>query len=435
MRAASIARPFGSEPWITWPAILSIVSMATLVRTYMVIKLFFLVVFLLAFLVNAYLRRARIEVYPRLISFYCWIGLAGLVWAFVGLLHYRNYIDGALDALRLYVMWSVAFVVLFTFLRATSSLDIMHKAIVMAGIVIPAINLVGLYDQFNGGGIISEGIWEEMEMEVGLGNGYLQFNSINISTMFVIAPYLLSLQLRSDAGKSNSLLTKLALVLSLVLVVLSGRRALWIVVALTPCTVLLMSRLTDSYGLIKRGGKRVLLASAVAGVVGLGAVLIIPEGALDGEYMGAINRLKQAFSPDDERTIQKPYLIDAFKESPVFGSGFGATASYIRSDVRPWRYELTYYQMLFNLGIVGVALLITLFSIYFLFVVRLLRQFKNRSVIPFALLIGFCSLVVGAYSDPYFGGFDTLFFAGLLPYLSTFQQGFDRPQLAAIPAS
>lgn len=435
MKAARTERPSGNEPWIIWPAILLIVSMATLPRTYVVIKLFFLVLFLSAFLVDTYLRRARIDVHPRLIWFYFWIGLAGLSWAFVGALHYRNYLDGAFDALRLYVMWSVAFVVLFTFLRAASSLNIMHKAMVVAGIVIPAINLVGLYDQFNGGRIIPEGMWQEMEMEVGLGNGYLQFNSINIGSMFVVAPYLLALQFRSDAGKSNSLFTKLALVLSLVLVVLSGRRALWIVVALTPCAVLLMSRLIDGYGLIKKGGKRVLLASAVAGAVGLAAVLIVPGGALDGEFLGSISRLKQAFSSDDERTIQKPYLIDAFKESPVFGSGFGATARYLRSEVRPWRYELTYYQMLFNLGIVGVTLLVTLFSLYFLYVVRLLRRFKNRSVVPFALLIGFCSLVVGAYSDPYFGGFDTLFFAGLLPYLSTFQQGFDPPQLAAVAAS
>jgi hypothetical protein len=404
--------------------------MATLVRTYMVIKLFFLVVFLLAFLVNAYLRRARIEVYPRLISFYCWIGLAGLVWAFVGLLHYRNYIDGALDALRLYVMWSVAFVVLFTFLRATSSLDIMHKAIVMAGIVIPAINLVGLYDQFNGGGIISEGIWEEMEMEVGLGNGYLQFNSINISTMFVIAPYLLSLQFRSDAGRSNSVLTKLALAVSLIFVALSGRRALWIVVALTPCTILLLSRLTGSYGLIKAGGKRILLACAVSGVVVLGTILIIPEAALDGEYTGSVTRLQKAFSSEDERTIQKPYLINGFLRSPIFGSGFGGYAGYQRDD-RPWAYELTYHLLLFNTGIVGAGFLLTLFCLYFVLVIMLLRRFKDGSAIPFGFLIAFCSLLAGAYSNPYLGGFDSLFFAGLLPYLSTFQHGFEHPKLAA----
>ena len=93
-------------------------------------------------------------------------------------------------------------------------------------------------------------------------------------------------------------------------------------------------------------------------------------------------------------------------------------------------YELTYYQMLFNLGAVGMTVLGALFAVYLTAVVRLLRQFKDGSAIPFALLVGFCSLVVGAYADPYFGGFDSLFFAGLLPYLSTFQHGFEQRKLA-----
>jgi hypothetical protein len=435
MTTGRIARPFGGERWTAWPAILMIVSMATLVRSYMAIKFFCLALFLLAFLVNVYLRRTRFVVYARLVWFYLWISLAGVVWACVGVLHYRNYIDGVFDGFRLYVVWSVAFVVLYTLLRALPSLGIMHRAMVVAGIIIPVINLVALYDQLNGGSLISEGIRQELDMEVGFGDGYLQFNSTNISSMFVIAPYLLSLQFRADAGKSNSLLSKIALVLTIILVALSGRRALWIVVALTPCSILLLSVLTGSYSLIKARGKRVLLACAIAGVVGLGTILIIPEGVLGGEYIGSITRLKQGFSSEDERTIQKPYLVDAFMESPVFGSGFGATARYLRSDIRPWRYELTYYQMLFNLGIVGVTVLGVLFSLYFVTVIRLLREFKHGSIVPFALLVAYCSLFVGAYSDPYFGGFDSLFFVGLLPYISTFQRGFDQPGLTRAAAS
>ena len=420
----AVGQSLEGERWVAWPAILMIVSMATLVRSYVAIKLFFLALFLLAFLVKVYLRKTTIVMYPRLVWFYLCIGLAGVVWAFVGVLNYRNYIDGVFDAIRLYVVWSVAFVVLYTLLRAAPSLDIIHKAMVLAGIIVPVINLVALYDQLSGGGLISEGIRQELDMEVGFGDGYLQFNSINISTMFLTAPYLLSLQFRADAGKSNSLLTKMALVLSLVLVILSGRRALWIVVALTPCSILFLSYLTGSYSLIKAGGKRVLLACATTAIVGLGTILIVPEGSLGGEYTGSVTRLKQSFSSEDERTIQKPYLMDAFMESPVFGSGFGATAGYIRSDIRPWRYELTYYQMLFNLGIVGVTVLGVLFSLYFATVIRLLREYKHGSAVPLALLVAYCSLFVGAYSDPYFGGFD--------PWTTCILHGLPNPILAKI---
>jgi hypothetical protein len=428
MTVASIARPLGGDRWITGTAVMLIASMATLVRSYLAVKLFFLTLFLFVFLVNVYLRRTRIVVYRRLVWFYLWIGVAGAVWAFIGLLHHGNYTQGVFDAFRLYVVWSAAFLVLYTLLRAGPSLQIMHTAMVIAGILIPVINFVGLYDQFSGLGLISDSIRKELEMEIGIWDSYIQLSSVNISAMFVVAPYLLSLQFRADAGKSNSILTKLALVLSLILVAASGRRALWIVVALTPCAILLLSSLTGSYSLIKAGGKRLLLACAAAAVVGLSTLLILPESVLD---VGSISRLKQAFSSDDERMIQQPYLIHAFMESPVLGSGFGGYAGYQRNELQPWTYELTYHKLLFNMGIVGTAFLLTLFCLYLSLVIRLLRRFKDGSAIPFGLLVAFGSLLAGAYSNPYFSGFDSLFFAGLLPFLSTFRHGFDRPKLAA----
>lgn len=427
MTAASITRPQEDGRWTTWTAVMMIASMATLVQSYLAIKLFFLALFLVTSMVNIAFGRTRFIVRRELVFFYLCIGEAGVVWAFVGLLHHGNYDRGVLEALRLYVLWSAAFVVLYTLLRAGPSLRIFHTTIVTAGILIPLINFVGLYDQFSDTRLISEGIRQHLDMRIGFGNGYIQITSRNIDLMFLIVPYLLSLQFRADAARSNSMVAKLALALSLVLVVVSGRRGLWIVVALTPCTILLLSKLTGSYGLMKVGGRRFLLACAAAGVVGLSSLLILPQSAVD---VGSISHFQQAFSSEDERTIQKPYLVEGFMNSPVFGSGFGAYAGYARSDERPWTYELTYYQMLFNLGIVGVTALGVLFSVYFVRVARLLRQFKHGSAVPFALLIAYCSFVVGAYSDPYFGSFDLLFFVGLLPYLSTFQSGFDRPQSA-----
>jgi O-antigen ligase len=111
----------------------------------------------------------------------------------------------------------------------------------------------------------------------------------------------------------------------------------------------------------------------------------------------------------DERNIQKRFLVEAFAERPLMGAGFGSTARYLRSYERPWTScELTYHQMLFNLGIVGTA-----------------------------LLAAFCSLLLGAYSNRYFGSFDLLFFAGLLPFLATFTGGFaasaPAPAASAVP--
>ena len=63
--------------------------------------------------------------------------------------------------------------------------------------------------------------------------------------------------------------------------------------------------------------------------------------------------------------------------------------------------------------------------------IRPWRRFEEGSAIPFGLHVAFCSFVLGAYWNPYFGSFDFRFFAGLLPYLSTFRHGFVPRKSAA----
>lgn len=405
------------------PAILLIVAMATLVHAYLAVKLVIMAVFFLAIAIDASLGRVSVLAYQRLVRFYLSTAVIGIVWAIVGLAHPANYAQGTYDALRLYVFWSAAFLLLYSLLRTGASLQVVHRAVCIAGVLIPVINFLALYDLFSGAGIIPISVRQELALEVGIGDGYIQFGGANISSMFVIAPYLLALQFHGERRKSNTAFTKVALVLSMLLVLLSGRRALWIVVALTPGIILLLSSLTGNNASMAAGGRRFLWACTFASVLGLGTVITLRES---GSESPLVTRIKAAFSAEDERTIQKPYLIDAFTQSPAFGSGFGGYAGYRRNEEKPWTYELTYYTMLFNLGVIGTASLFGLFAAYFVFVIQLLRRFRRDSAIAFGLLVGCCCLLVGAYSNPYLGGFDSLFLVGLLPYLSTFHRGFDE---------
>jgi hypothetical protein len=402
-------------------AVMSLASMSTFALSFVVVKLLFLTLFLLAAVVNGGLRR-RFVVYPRLVVFYLSICVAGIVWAIVGLLNPGNYVSGVVDALRLYVIWSVAVLLLYSLLRSESSLGLIHASMVLSGLLISTINLVALADQLGGWGLIPEAFRQDLELRIGIHEGYIQITSYNIGSLFIIVPYLVSLQFRTDAARANTWLTKLALAMCLILTAFSGRRALWLAVVLTPCLILVLSIVTRSHGTIRAGVTRLLRVYSIAVAVVVGLVVARPEGMPE---IGYVSHLREAFSAEDERTIQKPYLIDAFLESPIMGSGFGAYAGYLRSEQRPWTYELTYHQLLFNLGIVGLIALGGLVSLYFVLVIRLLREFKDGSAIPFALVIGFCSLLIGVYSNPYFGSFDFLCFLGLLPYLSTFRLGFD----------
>jgi len=56
------------------------------------------------------------------------------------------------------------------------------------------------------------------------------------------------------------------------------------------------------------------------------------------------------------RDAQLAALTDGWRAHPVFGAGLGAVARVIRSDSQPWAYELSYNALLFQTGLVGLAL-------------------------------------------------------------------------------
>jgi hypothetical protein len=401
---------------------LMIASMLTLMRSFLPVKLCFVALFLFTSVWTGFFK-TRVVLYDRLIWFYAYVSFVAAIWALIGVFHPGNFVQGNLDAFKLYVVWSGAFLVLYTLLRSIHSLTVMHHGFVLAGILVPLINLIGLRDDLSGSSVLPTFVRGQLNLEIGFERGYYQFDSANLISMFLVAPYLLALQFRADATDKRPVLTRLALALSLILVILSGRRALWLVVALTPITILVLTAITRSFGSVKPSQKRLLALSTGIVIGGLFLLFAFSEGGGD---IGVVAHTQQGFSGDDERTIQAPFLIRAFARSPIVGSGFGAYAGYQRSDAHPWEYELTYHKLLFNLGILGTTLLLGLFSAYVIFATKLFRRFKENSAVPFGLFVAFCSLLAGSYSNPYLNGFDSLFFVGLLPYLATFQNGFDR---------
>ena len=218
--------------------------------------------------------RRKVPVYPPLVVFYLSLSAAGIVWAIVGLLNQGTFELGILDALRLYVIWSVALLILYSLLRSEPSLGLIHASLVLSGVLISTINLVALADQIGGWGLIPEDVRNDLELRIGIHEGYVQITSHNIGMLFIIVPYLLSLQFRTDAARANTWLTKLALTMCLILTALSGRRGLWLVAALTPCLILVLSIATRSHRTIRAGATRLLRAYTIAVVVVVGLVVL-----------------------------------------------------------------------------------------------------------------------------------------------------------------
>ncbi len=94
---------------VEWLAVFFIASLATLVQSHVIVKLSFLGLFLYFFAYQVMQRRLAIRLQPKLFWFYSWYIAVAIIWAIVGLLYPGNYNQGVLEAVQLYVVWSLAF--------------------------------------------------------------------------------------------------------------------------------------------------------------------------------------------------------------------------------------------------------------------------------------------------------------------------------------
>ncbi len=196
------------------------------------------------------------------------MGVISIVWSLVGLLNAANYPGGAFDALRLHVGWSAAFCLLYCLLRSRPSLPWIHAALKLAAFSIVAINFVALVAFLEGWAIIPDAVAQAMSLGIGIHEGYIQLTANNIESLFLVVPYLIARQITTKTALS----TKLAHALTDTLAVVSGRRALLLVLAVTQLTILALSLLTH----IRIRGRGIIIFCAVSAVVSGVLITVVP---------------------------------------------------------------------------------------------------------------------------------------------------------------
>ena len=170
----------------------------------------------------------------------------------------------------------------------------------------------------------------------------------------------------------------LLLLLFLAAIVLDGRRALVITALLQ---LLIASPRLLSY--MKPLHRLRLMVAAV----GVFALLVV----------GNLDWIEKRFEFSDqdvstaERYAQIPALLDKIAENPVLGGGFGTVASYIRSQDRPYSYEMDLLATIMKLGALGSLLY---FGTYFYGVAQASRSrdgigvFLVSAGLPFFFYMG-----------------------------------------------
>ena len=340
--------------------------------------------------------------------FYLLTAFGGLTWCLVGYLNGGDPV-GIADAFRLRVIWSAIFFLIFSSFCATLRHCDLHRAICAAVLLVGVVNLLAVLDSIYSLGLLSDGFTEEMNMQFGYKDGFTRLNSINIATLLFAVPYLIAYILVSERFSLGS---AVCLMVGVAVSVLSGRRALWLTIALTPLVVIFSALCLSRW----RTVRRVILLQTAIGALAIGYAVLFAGDVATLESVN--NFVLQAFSADDERVIQFGYLMEAHRLYPIMGSGFGVGAGYVRSETRPWTYELTYVQMLFNLGWVGTTYVVGIFVLFTARAAHALKIVRSPHAVEVALFTGSLAIIMAANSNPYMGSFDFLFYLGFLPYLS-----------------
>lgn len=381
-------------------------------QSFMVLKLPFLAAVLIWVLVEG--TRDRWKIRSRaFLPYYLIFCLLTMIWCIVGLARGNSEI-AILEAFRVYVVYMGVFCALAIYV---SNLDYQTHVdgIVVAGAFgIGVVALYTLIDHFLHLGWLPQSVKDDMFLEVGLHEGYVQMNNVNIGMLTFIVPYLLSRLLLNERKDRRTYLL-LGLVVAVTSAILASRRVVLVLLLITPLLAFVINVLV---GQPTRRHRRWLVSAYffLLLVVGVGGWMVFYWGF--DFHDGFMGRVLSAFTtdPDAPRPLQHAALMAGFSDSYLLGSGFGGITSVIRSDERPWTFELTYSRLLFNAGMLGMSLMLLFFFAYLFLTLRKSRH-SSQAPIQASLLTGFLSVLIASASNPYLSSFDFLFALSIIPLI------------------
>ena len=191
----------------------------------------------------------------------------------------------------------------------------------------------------------------------------------------------------------------------------AGRRAITLVIVLTPLLMLLVRLvLQPRRDRVRPARVRIpiwVIVVLPVAIPFLGWFVTTPLARQVNEaflsVLDLLGILQTGTDSADLRTEQASELLNGWSQQPWFGAGLGGVleSGYTRSDARAWAFELQYHQFLFNYGAVGVVLL----AMVAVLVLALARQAAARRPENLPVLVvvgtGALALLIANATNPY----------------------------------
>jgi hypothetical protein len=252
--------------------------------------------------------------------------------------------------------------------------------------------------------------------EIGLYQGYIEINLYSISSLLFLVPFLVAALLTWPSALTmpvSRFWLWFALLAGSLLTLLSGRRALLLVVALSPGIALFFRAFLPLSGTGVR--QRLVLRFATGVGIGLGGLAVY----LNYIYGFSVDAVVEMFAEGWDfttgqesslvRAEQYTALLQEWFASPVFGAGHGAAAAgSIRDPEMPWAYELSYMALLFHTGMLGFLAYTAGVAWIFWMGIRLIRSGNTLSLYMIPILVGTACFLIANGTNPYLEKYDYL---------------------------
>ena len=406
-RAAAIDQ--GLAAVVRWAGYVLFFLMLFVPTTYQPIK-GALLAFVLAGILTSMLASGRLGLDRRVL-------LAAIAYAALGaffiLRGYAAGAPGALQMFNVYVVWPLVYTVLVAGASSPGVLRGLVRVLVLAANAVAAYSVIYV--------LWSAGLWPDslyyafdQGQAIGFYPSHIEFNLYSISTLLFLVPFVISaLIVFPDADKPVRRRTLwLSVAATLLTVLLTGRRALLVLVPLAPIIGLVLRSWLPPE---TKWASRRLVRHALWGALALGTILVIVIAALGGlAPAGFVNMVATGFQFDSDpvamtRRDQYGALVNGWLESPLLGSGHGMPApDVIRSVETPWAYELTYLALLYHTGVVGTLAYASGLAWIGTMSYRIARRGWSEAPALMATLSGTVIFLAANATNPYLEKYDYL---------------------------
>jgi hypothetical protein len=330
---------------------------------------------------------------------------------------------GAFKQAQVYILWPLIYIILLTSLKEQKLLIGLERTIVISTIVLSIYGIVhvlanlSILPEF-----FSRSPFKSETIGFGYRKGFMEMTLPGINSLPFLVPFCITALFYWVPEKEHFPVKRsliwIAILSGLVFSFITARKAVWLVILISPIVALTLSYISDPKLRIRRkiNKKRFYYFVFI-----LLPVLVFVYIFITSIYDFNLNSiLKEFFSGfrissrnEVARYHQFSALVKGWLEHPLFGSGLGATAAKygsVRSPSSPWSYELFYLALLFQVGLVGMIIYSSgVIWTYFQGIKIIKSSVVNKRIImPF--LVGMTCMFVAGGTNPVFIRFDALWF-------------------------